>query len=240
MTVKILMKKSQQTLAVLLMISVLTCTIFTNAAYASIVSTGDAQAYYGIDVYEEEFVETINIEGINYTYYYSYNEDGKPTIVIKNDIDTSVDKLVFDKQSSNVYLNNEVFGSFESVTNTLNNEKSNFDSRSGYTFIGSDSMKITWGTAATVAVIAGIIAGGIAAISGLPGMTAASVIATIGSSIIGAWVGISVGGTLYTSLYQKIDLWEITHRSDWGLSINGEYYGDYSWYVTSSPMRNAV
>ncbi len=60
-------------------------------------------------LYESGKYETVNIDGTNYIYHYYYYEGNSRVISITNDMDNSVDKIIYNENEHSMYVNNKVY-----------------------------------------------------------------------------------------------------------------------------------
>lgn len=152
----------------------------------------------GRDMYAEGLVEDVNIQGVDYTYHYFY-EDGNKTIAIVNE-DGSVDTIKYEENglSTVAYLNGEVFGT---ITKTLDVQvvslpNSIVPNATDWVTIGNDSVSISWKAAATAREVATIIAEGANTLIGMSIINAATVTAWIGGNVLAALADAAGGGSV--------------------------------------------
>ena len=195
------------------------------------------------DLFAQEFCETVNIEGVNYTYQYSYNEEGNETIVITNDVDDRVDIVSLDPDNSVIMLNDKVAATIDIVENTelsnLNDEQ--ISPQSDWVRIGSPETKtITIKDAETVDQVAAIIRVGLTAVqfvySAYFAITIAMVVAKMGTVFLQAYVWMNVDATLRGEFYQMVSFGTVQYRYDWTFTDkNGRTSGPHSWYTVANP-----
>ncbi len=184
-----------------------------------------------VDLYAEEKTETINIDGINYTYNYFYDEDGNRAITILNESTGIGDIVTYEIESSNVYLNDEVVAMFgfnaqQNLYNDLESHLPQTFSNDNWIYWGSSSNRITWGQGTDVAVLAAIIASGISSLGATIG--ASSVIGVMGAGTLGVIAGCAIGGTVYTTTYKFNSIFVNQIRIDWSFTAStGDSYGTY-------------
>lgn len=124
----------------------------------------------------ENSSETIEIEGISYTYNYFY-EDGKRVVTITNNTDIHIDKLVYDTTTSIMYLNGEIFWMPDDDMIQLQSGGMTAD---GWEILSTSSHYISWLQGTSVAVVAGAIA------AFLGTLGTAGVIAAMGTAALSA------------------------------------------------------
>jgi len=195
------------------------------------------------DLFAQEFSETISIEGVEYTYQYSYNEDGNETIVITNNENDRVDVVTLDESNSAILLNDKIAATIDTVAST---ELSNLNEgqimpQSGWVRIGSPETKtITIEDAETVDQVAAIIRIGLTAMSyaysQFFSITIATVIAKMGTIFLQAYVWANIEATLYGEFYQMVSLGSVQYRYDWTFTDrNGRTSGPHSWFTVANP-----
>lgn len=175
------------------------------------------------DVYAEKKVEIITIDGINYTYKYCY-ENGNKVITIINDSNNNIEKIVQDKISKDIYLNNElVMTEKETIY-----EESFFSPRAYYEWEtkSSSSTYISWGKATTAAALAAIIATKVGTLG------PKGVIAAMGIGALGVIASQCAGGRVYTKIQMfRAPLTNPQYRTIWAFKAStGDYYGDYIYH----------
>lgn len=180
----------------------------------------------GNNVYQQELVENIELNGSKYTYSYSYNSEGNRVVEIKNNINNQSDILVFDKNSSTIIKNNETLGKVESSYKvyTDNNysliEKST--GTSSWPHFASSTDKISWKKGTTVAVVAGAIS------VVLGSLGASGVIGAIGSNTISTLASNAIGGTVYQDIHKFNSTTISQYKNTWKFTAStGSTYGPY-------------
>lgn len=209
------MKKSKKYFAFFLVVAVslnIMCTRYVDAA----IHTNELYT-----LYEQETRKIINIDGVNYTYNYCY-ENGNRTIIITNDENDTINKLYYDESTSVIYLDDNLFAIPVNDIQQRNMSLSTY----GWQTISSSSHRITWAQGTTVAIVAGAIA------VYLGTLGAAGVIAAMGSAALGVLAASSVGGTLYVSLQEYyVPLTMPQYRYKWSFTAStGDSYGPYYYH----------
>ena len=114
------------------------------------------------DIYQEEFSETVEIEGVDYTYYYFYDDENNRNIKIVNQDTQSVDMVECNIDTGSIYLNGELCGTGSS-SQIQEDVQTRADS---WIYMTTMTDQISWSNGAGVAVIAGIIAAAIGEVTG--------------------------------------------------------------------------
>lgn len=176
-------------------------------------------------MYEENSSETVNINGINYTYQYSLDENNNRTICITNDVDSFVDRITYLKETGEIYLNNEILGKVKTLTS--DSEKiDNYTSRDAFVYFGPLNEYISWAKGTTAAAVAAVIA------VALPSLGAAGVIAAMGTAALGVLAASSIGGTVKGSIYRLNSTYHIQYKYVWSFTAsNGDRYGTYTSFT---------
>ena len=135
------------------------------------------------DIYGAGMEETINIEGINYTYKYYYGEDGSREIRVENNANDEVEIIKYDEDASEVLVNDEVVATVsdvEEITDTEENMGLGVQTAkaSRWKYIGTIKKKFSWKKNIAVSTAAGVIA------SVIPLVNAATVMAKIGLGVL--------------------------------------------------------
>lgn len=176
----------------------------------------------GYDLYANEESETVNIDGISYTYLYYY-ENGNRAIDIVDNESGQVDKLIYDASHSEMYLNGSEVPIVDCTTTTPAPAYTD-----GWESLGKSSQYISWGKATTAAVVAGMIA------IYLGSLGTAGVIAAMGVGALGVIAANSSGGTLTSDLQWYYALFvSPMYRYIWSFKAGtGDTYGPYVSHVT--------
>ncbi|MBY1554848.1 hypothetical protein KWU72_17485 [Clostridioides difficile] len=176
------------------------------------------------DIYSEEFTETINIEGINYTYKYYYNEDGNRSISISDNTRSIAKTLTYDEKTSTIYLDDEKVAEVK-TTNANGEILDTPESRTNWNLIGTYHKYITWANGIAAAALAAVIS---VAIGGVP---VSGVIASCELSVLGIIAAGSVGGTLHWTGWYYTSTFYWHYKYDWAFKApTGERYGTYHIY----------
>ncbi len=170
----------------------------------------------------ENSSETIEIEGISYTYNYFY-EDGKRVVTITNNTDIHIDKLVYDTTTSIMYLNGEIFWMPDDDMIQLQSGGMTAD---GWEILSTSSHYISWLQGTSVAVVAGAIA------AFLGTLGTAGVIAAMGTAALSALAASTSGGTLYVELHMhSVPLVTPQYRFVWTFTAStGDSYGPFYYH----------
>lgn len=176
------------------------------------------------DPYATRKSEIINIDGINYTYQYFY-ENGNRVIQIINNSSNEIDIVKYDKNSSTIYLNDNVFASINSVP--LSKGQSYTTNYSGWETLSTGSHYISWAQGVSASVIAAAIAVYLGSIG------TGGVIAAMGVGALGVIAGSCSGGTLYLELQMFSNYPSLPqYRYLWTFTAStGDSYGPYSYFV---------
>lgn len=209
------MKKSSRGLTLLLVVVFM----FSFTIQPAFAATHTNTSY---KLFANEESETVYIDGASYTYRYYY-ENGNRAIDIVNNETGNTDKLVYDEAASVMHLNENQFPIVDCITST-----SALTYTNGWESMGTSSYYISWGTATTAAVVAGMIA------IYLGSLGTAGVIAAMGVGALGVIAANSSGGTLTTELQElNIPFTTPQYRYIWSfIASTGDTYGPYISHVT--------
>lgn len=168
----------------------------------------------------EGTTETVVIDGISYTYNY-YLENGDRVITIANNANNTVDKMVYDVDSSIIYLNGEIFATIENKPSI--SRAGGGKTADGWEILSTSSHYISWAQGTTAAIVATAIAAYLGVV------TAGNVIAIMGISALGVLAAATSGGTLYVELHMYYVLFvQPQYRTVWTFTANtGDSYGPY-------------
>lgn len=208
------MNKIKKILAIMLAVVFGANMVFCQTVYAS------EETYLHYDLYSENGSETVNIDGINYTYHYFY-DNGNRAVTIENDKNNTVDKIVYDAAAAMLHLNGKSIPVLDSAVTIQGYASGDWES------LSSDSHYISWAEAVTVAVLAGMIAAFLGSIGG------AAVIAAMGTTALGVLAGSAGGGTVYVDLqWFQIPFVAPQYRYVWSFTAStGDSYGPYISHV---------
>lgn len=211
----IIMKKSRR-LFIMFLVTMFMLSITIQPTFAA---THTGLQY---DLYVNEASETVNIGGTTYTYYYYY-ENGDRAINIVNHESGYTDKIVYDETESKIYLNGNQFAVINYTVCTPALAYTD-----GWESLGACSYYISWGTATTAAVVAGMIA------IYLGSLGPRGVIAAMGIGALGIIAANSSGGTLSADLqWYHVPLMTPQYRYIWTFEAStGDTYGPYISLVT--------
>lgn len=208
-------------------VTIATPILNTSYAYSQNINTIKEDSFKGIenDIYAEKEIETINIDGINYTYKYYY-KNGNRVINITNDSNDDIEELVFNNSDSTIYINEEAVATMGTVEHQ-SNESSLLRAYYVWETKSKSTSYISWIKGVSVGALAAIIASEI-----LGGVGASVVIARIGSTALGVFAASSAGGTVYNTLQMyQAPFTTPQYRTLWGFKApTGDYYGDYIYH----------
>ncbi len=210
------MKKFNKIIATMLTVFVCASSLYIQPVFAATnIENEDS-------LYESGKYETVNIDGTNYTYHYYY-EGNSRVISITNDMDNSVDKIIYNENEHSMYVNNKVYKMGEISHNVLQPYATN-----GWETTSNETHYVSWAKGTTVAVVAGIIA------ICLSGLGAAGVIAAIGPGALSVLASSAVGGTVYLKLQWLYSAFTVPqYRYLWSFKAStGETYGTFVSLVT--------
>lgn len=215
------MKKLLRNIALTLSITLLGSSM--NVAYASQEVPAIQQ-----DIYEIETTETVDIDGIIYTYEYHY-DNGNKAITITNDANDIVDEIIYNEFNSTYYLNGEAsaFVSNESNESNVDTDPiSKYGSRVYYEWVtkSSDSTYISWGKAVATSFLIGIIG---AALGNM--VSVAAIKLSIGATGLSILAGAAGGGTVYNTIQMfRAPFTNPQYRTLWSFKAStGDKYGEY-------------
>ena len=198
-------KRATKSIALALVgVTIATPILNTSYAYSQNINTIKEDSDKGIenDLYAEKETETINIDGVNYTYKYYY-KDGNRGITITNNLNDVTEEILFDESTSTAYLNGE-------ATMTVTNQESvqSASARAYYVWEtkSSEVSYISWLKAVTVSALIGMII-----------------------VKLGGVVGAAGGGTVYNKIQMfRAPLTNPQYRTVWAFKAStGDRYGDY-------------
>ena len=143
------MKKICKTICSMILMVAL---FFTNSNYLFAAESIDAN---NIDIFADNKSEQVSIEGCDYVFTYSYNENGNKIVEILNLQENTIDEVIYDDSEGNILLNGEDVADVEEVTNRGNVylPDSVLDSNSSWIKLGSGSHTVTWKEGVSVAVL---------------------------------------------------------------------------------------
>ena len=174
------------------------------------------------DIYEHQVVETIDVDDTSYVLHYSYDESNHKVTEIYNKNTGTTNVLVYDEDASVFTLDGEIIAT---VNTSVRHTPAMLDA-TGWELLTTYSHEITWVEAATVIVVASIVAGLLTVSGG-----AAAVIGVMGAGVLAGIISISVGATIDGSLYQMMSGVYITQKDIWTFTIpSGQVYGEYTTY----------
>lgn len=170
------------------------------------------------EMYNENSVEVVNIDGKNYTYNYSYDSNENKKIEIKND-DNTTDVLVYNESDSTVYLNDKPLATIEKAPSM---EARKCNATAAWPHWSASSSKVSWSKGTTVSVAAAAISIAIGSLG------ASGVITAIGSGALSIIASNSIGGTVYQDL-DKFDSLIINKiKNTWSFTAStGQKFGPY-------------
>lgn len=167
-----------------------------------------------INFYIDNKIETVNIDGITYAYYFYY-ENGNRAITITNDSTNNIDTIVYDEVSSTIYLNTGFHALVKSQPSMLSTVSI------GWETLSKSSDYISWAKGTSVAIIAGMIAIYVGTLG------PAVVIAAMGTGALSVLAASSVGGTVYVEAQMfSVPLVAPQYRYIWSFKAST---GDKIW-----------
>ena len=172
-----------------------------------------------------EATEIVEINGITYTYT-RILRDGKRITTITNNANDNIEEIVFDINSRSIFYDGNKVVQLPISTINLASEQG---VRATWQTISSDSVYLSWGTTATAAAVAEMIATALSAMAGVAGhITASIVIQTLGSAF-SSTISSCTGGTVSCDLQMLIVPGSLNqYRYIWSFTAaNGDRYGPY-------------
>ncbi|WWU66653.1 hypothetical protein QJR26_18085 (plasmid) [Clostridium baratii] len=214
------MKNFLKRIALILAVTLITPTL--SIAYASSQNVNKENNLQKL--YDEEKTEVVNIEGIQYTYKYGY-ENGNKVITVINNSNNTIEKVKKDKVSGDIYLNDKKISEEDKK---ITQGQPLFSPRAYFKWEtkSSSSTYISWLAGTSVAGVAAVIA------TKLGSLGPKGVIAAMGVGVLGVIAAQSVGGRVYA----KIQMFQAPfvnpqYRTIWGFKAGtGDYYGDYIYH----------
>ena len=177
------------------------------------------------DMYSQNVTESVNIEGVNYTYKYYYDSEGQRSILVSDTTNSVSNVVTYNEETSTIYLDNEKLAEVETVyENDPHLEDSTPQSKLNWVHQGTYHNKISWSKGTTVAAVAAAISIHLATLG------AAGVIAAMGTGALGVLAASAIGGTLHRTLYRATTGSRVFHKYNWSFVANtGERYGTYTY-----------
>ncbi|MGL6105145.1 hypothetical protein [Romboutsia sp.] len=174
-----------------------------------------------VDIYAEEILEVVEIEGVEYTYKYSYDSEGNQVTEIRSENSENSEILVFDKESSEFILDGEVIGSIEQTYNA-NSMEGKSTGTADWPHFSSSSKKVSWKAGTSVSSVATIMA---AAFSFLG---PSGVIQAMGSALLANLANNSIGGTIYQDIHKFNSTVISNYKNTWKFTAStGQVCGPY-------------
>lgn len=179
-----------------------------------------------MDIYNQGLVENIDVDGVNYTYKYYYNENGDKSVSITDMTTSKTETLTLDEKTSNIYLDGNNIG-YEKISYddmpTLNRAAAN----SWKLIAGPTHAYISWLRGTTTAVVLGVI-------SAKLGIGAVYVKTALGTAGLAVLAGQCSGGTLhFSSYYRNLALGQVQYKTNWSfVASTGDRYGTYTYLST--------
>lgn len=180
------------------------------------------------DVYAQELVENTDIEGVNYTFEYYYNENSDKSVLITDETGTEEQILTFNEETSSFYLNGEKVGEVE--TSDIS-DKDGISTRAVNTrwklTAGPVHLRLSWIAGTTSAVVLAMIAAKL-------GIGAVYVKTAVGTAGLSALAACCSGGTLhYSKYYRNLALGQVQYKTNWSfVASTGDRYGTYTYLST--------
>lgn len=175
-----------------------------------------------LDIYNAKMVENVIVGGIPYSYSYYYDGAENRCIDVKNTVSNTVDKVCFNPNDGNIFLNGQLFGNISSTTVSIRGQKFT-NGNDAWVYFGSGQHTVSWAEGVAVGTLAAIIAVGVGNIGG------AAVIAAMGYTALAGLAYASIGGTVTVTVYKFNSNLVTQWRYDWTFTANtGDYYGPYT------------
>lgn len=212
-------------------ISLVLCTIIIVTGNFGMITFANTISENETDIYEQELVENISIEGINYIFYYHYNEKGERSISITDMSNSKTEILTYDNIMSNIYLDGEKIGSSNLAEDDWETVSPSAVDTS-WKLIGSPvHERVSWAKGTTTAIVAGSIAIFL-------GISGTHVISAMGMGALSVLAAQAVGGTVHFSRYYRfLAFGEVQYRTDWSFAAStGDRYGTYYYYSVPQPF----
>lgn len=179
------------------------------------------------DLYAENFEETVDIDGINYTYKYYYNEDGDRSVLVSNDKNSTVETITYDDETSTFYSNDRKIAEVGTVNDETYDASDSIQPR-GWKLMGTHSKYIKWYEGIVAGSVAVVIASAIGNI-----VSASAIITSCGMGVLGVIAAGSIGGTLYWTSWNYNTQSVMNFKHDWAFKTpNGERYGTFHAYYS--------
>lgn len=194
---------------------------FGTVAFANEISENEP------DIYAQKFVENIDIEGVNYTYKYYYNENGERSISITDMTSSKTEILTYDQKTSNIYLDDEKMGNVKTSDDKDQDAKA-FGVDTSWKLIGGPSHEyVSWAKGTSAAIVAG-------AIAIVLGFKTDLIITAVGFGSLSILAASCNGATVHFSLYYRdLALGQYQNKTDWSfVASTGDRYGTYTYLST--------
>lgn len=209
------MKKTKKLLVILLTLTLISCNILNASAMDY------RYKNHTEDIYAENYSESITLEGIIYTFQYSYDDIGNRMIHVINEETATVDVVKYDNQLKCLLLNEEICSQEMTLNDSI--QMNPLVKNSDWIYFSSGSNRITFAQGVSVAVLAALIATAVGNIGGT------AVILAMGYNTLAVVAASSIGGVVNTTVY-KFNSSAVTQwRYDWSFTASsGDYYGVYT------------
>lgn len=177
------------------------------------------------DIFNQGLVESIDIEGVTYTYEYYYDINGLKSISITNMARSQTQILTFDEKTSNIYLDGQKISEVNPSYDNVNSSTRAVDTSWKLT-AGPVHRYISWAKGTTTAIVLGLISGAL-------GLAGSYVSSALGGAL-SILAGQCSGGTLhYSKYYRNLALGQVQYRTDWSfVASTGDRYGTYTYLST--------
>lgn len=180
------------------------------------------------DAFDQGLVENIDVEGVNYTYKYYYNENGDKSVSITDMTTSKTETLTFDEKTSNFYLDGRKIGDVKTSYDEVKIEKRAKRSvdtswkHSG----GAVHYYISWAKGIGAGAVIGMIATKLGRIAGATFEVASCL--GVGAAALASG---TTGGTLhYSNYYRNLPFGQVQYRTDWVfVASTGDRYGTYTY-----------
>lgn len=179
------------------------------------------------DIYKQELIENVNIDGINYIYKYYYDENGDRSISITDKSRSKTKTLTYDEKNSTINLNGQKIGDVKEDNSDGQVLKAPRVNTSWRLINGPVHKYISWAKGTTTSAVAG----GIALVLGFK---TKAVVTALGFGTLGILASNCIGGTVhYSKYYRNLAFGQTQYRTDWSfVASSGDRYGTYRYLST--------
>lgn len=178
------------------------------------------------DIFAENMVETVEIEGVNFKYEYFKDNNGNDVTQITNLQTNESNELRLSDDI--IYLDGNQVGKIED-SKEIPEQSEIKQVRTNWILMGKPvHKKISW----LAGTSAGVVLGAIASSLKIPSVFVKSCL----SGGLAALASSTVGGTLhYSNYYRNLALGQVQYKTDWSfVASNGKRFGTYTYMSTPS------